>query len=228
MLSCFRPVEPDTGEIRIYYENPMGCDEVSGVIQLKASVRGDGAPVPDAMQYRIWTDNESAAYIFTGYPPDYKARFDSTTIRDGFVFYNALPLDAEGATIDIKAAPYNAKGIIPTFKGFMIRNREMDLSRPLIVMGAPLEPDTGALDMSSLDEQLLDHLIFGASLMTHLRSLGFIPGFCFEDQTTVVLDPINPSTRSEDIPQNPVDLTAQPVSGLVSWNPGNLCATSTL
>lgn len=202
----------------------MGCDEVSGVMQLKASVRGDGAPVPAAMQYRIWTDNESAALRFTGYPPDYKARFDSTSMRDGFVFYHAVPLDAEGNAIDIKAAPYNAKGIIPTFKGFMIRNRKIDLSKPLIVMGAPIEPDTGDLDENSLEEQLSAHLTFGASLMTHLQSLGFIPGLCFEDQTTVVLDPLNPSTHSENIPQNPVDLTAQPVGGLVSWNPGTPCS----
>jgi hypothetical protein len=176
------------------------------------------------MQYRLWTDNESAALRFTGYPPDYKARFDSTSVRDGFVFYHALPLDAHGNPIDIKAQPYNAKGIIPTFKGFMIRNREIDLSRPLIVMGAPIEPDTGELAVNSLEEQLTDHLTFGASLMTHLQSLGFIPGLCFEDQTTVVLDPLNPSTSSEDIPQNPVDLTARAVTGLISWNPGTLCS----
>ncbi len=202
-ISCSRPVDPDKGAIRIYYENPMGCDEVSGVIQLKASVRGDDAPVPAAMQYRIWTDNESAAFSFTGYPPDYKAEFDSTSIRDGYAFYNAVPLDAEGNPIDIKAAPYNAKGIIPPFKGFMIRNREIDLTKPLIVMGAPLEPDTGELDDNSLSEQLAAHLTFGASLMTHLNSLGFIPDLCQEDQTTVVLDPRNPSVTSGDTPAKP-------------------------
>lgn len=225
IFSCSASFDPEK-EIRIYYESPMGCDEVSGVIKLKASVRGDGAPVPAAMQYRIWTEDESAASIYKGYPPDYEAEFDSASLRDGFARYNAVPLDASGKAIDIKAFPYNAKGRIPLFKGLMIRNKQIDLSRPLIVMGAPLEPDTGKLDASRLNEQLTAHLIFSASLMTHLQGLGFIPDFCSGDRTTVVLDPLNLSTLMRDTPENPVDLTAQPVDGFVKWSPGNLCFTS--
>ncbi|MEI6126207.1 MAG: hypothetical protein WCQ99_06590 [Pseudomonadota bacterium] len=225
ILSCTSPFDPEK-EIRIYYESPRGCDEVSGLIQLKASVRGDGAPVPAAMKYSIWTSEASDALIYKGYPPDYSAEFDSTAIRDGFARYSAVPLDESGKAINIKGFPYNAKGILPSFKGFMIRNKQFDLSRPLIVMGAPIEPDTGALEADRLSEQLMSHLIFSASLMTHLQSYGFIPTFCAEDQTTVVLDPFNLSTRVQDAPQNPVDLMAQPVDSFIRWNPGNLCFTS--
>ena len=35
--------------IRIEYEKPRGCDEISGTIQIKATVQGTGAPIPASM-----------------------------------------------------------------------------------------------------------------------------------------------------------------------------------
>jgi len=225
IISCSGTFDPEK-EIRIFYENPKGCDEVSGTVLLKASVTGEGAPVPAAMEYTIWTDDEMDALVFTGLAPDYTASFDTTAIRDGFVYYHAVPLDAKGNPIDIKKRPYDARGIIPSFKGFMIRNNQIDMTRPLIVMGAPVEPDTGNLDEDLLDGQLEEHLTFSASLMTHLESLGFIPSFCFEDRTTVVIDPENLSTAAGDVPVHPIDLTGAPVDSFVLWSPGTLCFTS--
>ena len=215
-----------TTAIRIVYESPMGCDEVSGTVFLKATIKGDGAPSPAAMRYRLWTDDNETVFTATGYPPDFRASFDSTMFRDGFVHYRAVPLDDNGTIINIKAAPYNAPGTIPAYKGLMVRNGQLDMTRSAVFMGAPLEPDTGLLDAAGLEEQLMGHLTFGASLMTHLRSFGFIPKSCFADQTTVVIDPAALSVASGDVPQNPVDLLARPVAGPVSWNQGAGCSTS--
>ncbi len=225
-ISCSpQPFDPDK-EIRIFYEYPMGCDEVSGVITLKASVTGENAPVPAQIQYEIRESLDSEPVIFKGYAPDYEVLFDSTSVRDGFVYYRAVPMDEHENPIDIKAFPCNAKGIIPSFKGFMVNNGQISLTQPLVIMGAPLEPELGEIDENNFEEKLSDSLIFGASLMTHLQSLGFIPEFCFEDHTTVVIDPFNPSTGIMDFPKNPFDLMGQSVGEYVRWNPGNLCNPS--
>ena len=52
--ACYREFNPENA-LRIEYENPLGCDEVSGTITLKALVKGDGAPVPAAMRYELRT-----------------------------------------------------------------------------------------------------------------------------------------------------------------------------
>jgi hypothetical protein len=105
----------------------------------------------------------------------------------------------------------------------MINNGGIDMTAPLIVIGAPIEPDTGALDPDLLPQQLEAHLVFAASLMTHLAGLQFIPAFCLDDATTVVLDPARLATDRSRPPLQPVDLLGRPVTGAVRWNPGTLC-----
>jgi hypothetical protein len=232
-VSCLGAQVPLIGEafdpekaIRIVYEHPHGCDEVSGTINLKASVQGLGAPVPASMRYELRTSREGEPVVYTGSAPTYEAPFDSTTLRDGLVFFTAIPLDEEGQEINLKAAPYSAPGIIPPFRGFMINNNTLDLSKPLVILGSAIDPYVGELTGTWTAEQLTAHLIFSFNLMSHLRSLGFIPEMCFSDERTIVLDPSNPLADPTTPPSKALDLMGEEVAGTPTWNEGTACLST--
>jgi len=207
--------------IRIVYETPHGCDEVSGTITLKASVQGEGAPTPAAMRYELRTSRDGEPLVFTGNSPTYEVSFDTTQIRDGFIFYTVIPLDESGDEIDIKASPYSAPGIIPPFRGFMVNNHNHDLSKPLIVLGSVLEFDLGELTGTWTAEQLKLPLFLALNFMTHLRELRFLPDSLFVDKTTIVLDPSNPLAGADNPPSDPVDMMGDPVEGTPIWHEGD-------
>ena len=207
--------------IRIEYESPRGCAEVSGTITIKATVQGDGAPVPASMKYELRTSPHGAPVVITGTPPAYEAAFDTTSVRNGFVALTAIPLDTNGAAINISAPPYSAPGIIPPYRGFMVNNG-LDVTRPLIVIGAPLHPWPGPF-AGWTPEELQGNLMFATNLSAHLSVLGFIPEFCFTDATTIVLDPADPLN---DTPSGIVDLMGESVAGTPLANPGAGCLST--
>jgi len=207
--------------IRIVYETPHGCDEISGTITLKASVQGEGAPTPAAMRYELRTSQDGAPLVFTSNSPTYEVSFDTTQIRDGLVFYTVIPLDGNGDEIDIKASPYFAPGIIPPFRNFMVNNHNHDLSKPLIVLGSVLEFDLGELTGTWTAEQLKPQLFLALNFMSHLRELGFFPDSLFIDTKTIVLDPSDPLAYPDNPPSDPVDMMGDPVEGTPIWHEGD-------
>ncbi|MCX8045153.1 MAG: hypothetical protein N3B18_13625 [Desulfobacterota bacterium] len=219
---CTQSFDPETA-IRIAYESPMGCDEISGTVILKASVKGDGAPVAAAMRYELRMADNDDPLVIMGYPPSYEVSFDTTTIRDGFVSYRAVPIDGAGNEINIQSLHYNPYGIVPKFRGLMINNGELDLSRPLIVFGAETEPYSGELTGTWTVEQIIPHLIFATNLMEHLREVGNIPEMCFSDETTLVMDPSQPLAKGSVASDGLVDMMGEPVTGVPRWNKGTIC-----
>jgi|GEM_PF-822718 len=207
--------------IRIEYESPRGCDEVSGTIKIRASLQGVGAPTPAAMKYELRTDPQGTPTVLTGTPPAYEASFDTTTVRDGFVALTAIPVDGNGDKINISRPPYSAPGIIPPYRGFLVNNG-LDVSRPLIVIGSPLHPWPGPFAGWTPDE-LKGNLTFALNLAEHLGGLGFLPELCFTDATTLVLDPSDPLHEN---PTTVVDLMGESVAGTPLANPGTACLTS--
>ncbi len=207
--------------IRIEYESPRGCDEVSGTIKIRASLQGVGAPTPAAMKYELRTDPQGTPTVLTGTPPAYEASFDTTTVRDGFVALTAIPLDENGNKINISGPPYGAPGIIPPYRGFLVNNG-LDVSRPLIVIGSPLQPYPGPF-AGWTPEELKGNLTFALNLAEHLGGLGFLPEFCFTDTTTLVLDPADPLNEN---PTAVVDLLGERVAGTPLANPGTACLTT--
>jgi len=222
VCSCASEFDPDKA-IRIVYENPQGCDEIAGTITLKASVQGEGAPVPAAMRYELRTHADGEPITVTGEAPSYEAAFDTTALRDGFVYLTALPLDEDGRVLDLKAYPYSAPGFIPPYRGCMVNNGSIDIAKPLILMGSAIEPWVGELSGTWTAEQLQSHLIFAASLMTHLEHLGFLPEFCFNDLRTIVMDPADPQAGFITPGTELVDVRGQAGAGTPLWNPGTLC-----
>ena len=200
--------------IRIEYEKPRGCDEVSGAIQIKATVQGTGAPIPASMKYelRISPDDEPIKTL-SGVPPTYEVSFDTTEVRNGFIALTAIPLDEQGSKIVIRGP-----AIIPPYRGFMVNNG-IDVSRPLIVIGAPLQPYPGPFRGWTAAE-LKGNLTLALNLTDHLRRLGFIPANCFTDTRTVVLDPDDPLSEN---PGAVVDLMGESVAGTPVANPGTGC-----
>jgi len=220
--ACYREFDPENA-LRIEYENPLGCDEVSGIITLKASVKGDGAPLPAAMRYELRTREDGEPVVVTGNAPAYAADFDTTTIRDGLVYYKAVPLDSSGNEIDIQSLRYRAQVRPPEYRGIMINNRTIDLSKPLIVFGAETEPYVGDLTGTWTADQLMPHLTFAATLMEHLRELSYIPEMCFADNTTIVMDSSDPLAEGVLVSDNLVDMLGEPVTGVPHWNNGTAC-----
>ena len=220
--ACYREFNPENA-LRIEYENPLGCDEVSGTITLKALVKGDGAPVPAAMRYELRTTEDGEPVVVTGKAPAYEADFDTTTMRDGLVYYKAVPLDSSGNEIDIQSLRYRAQVRPPEYRGIMINNRTIDLSKPLIVFGAETEPYVGDLPGTWTADQLLPHLTFAVTLMEHLRELGYVPEMCFADNTTIVMDPSDPLAEGVLSSNNLVDMLGDPVAGFPHWNSGTIC-----
>ena len=217
LCGAFNPAKA----IRIEYENPRGCDEVSGAIQIKATVQGDGAPTPALMKYELRTSPHGDPIVLTGAPPTYEASFDTTTVRNGFIALTAIPLDENGNKINISAAPYSAPGIIPPYRGFMVNNG-LDVSKPLIVIGSPLHPYPGPF-AGWTPEELKGNLTFAYNLAGHLGGLGFLPKICFTDAKTLVLDPFDPLNEN---PTTVVDLMGESVTGTPLGNPGTVCLTS--
>jgi hypothetical protein len=207
--------------IRIEYESPRGCDEVSGTITIKATVQGSGAPAPASMKYELRTTPHGTPTVLTGAPPSYEARFDTTTVRNGFIALTAIPLDENGNKINISGPPYGAPGIIPPYRGFLVNNG-LDVSRPLIVIGSPLHPYPGPF-AGWTPEELKGNLTFALNLAEHLGGLGFLPEVCFTDATTLVLDPADPLNEN---PVTLVDLLGESVAGTPLANPGTACLTS--
>ena len=207
--------------IRIEYESPRGCDEVSGTIKIRASLQGVGAPTPAAMKYELRTDPQGTPTVLMGTPPAYEASFDTTAVRDGFVALTAIPVDENGNKININKPPYNAPGFIPPYRGLLVNN-SLDLSKPLIIIGSPLQPYPGPF-AGWTDEELKGNLMFAFNLAGHLRGLGFLPEFCFTDATTLVLDPSDPLNEN---PATVVDLMGESVAGTPLANPGTACLTS--
>jgi len=222
LSACIKEYDPDTA-IRIEYETPRGCDEVSGIITLKASLKGDGAPVPAAVRYELRTAEEAEPVVVLGNAPSYEATFDTTSFRDGLVYYRAVPIDAAGNDINIQSLRYNPTAIIPKFRGIMVNNGGIDLTRPLIVFGAETEPYSGDLTGLWSAEQIQPHLTFAATLMEHLREVGNIPDLCFSDDTTIVMDPADPLAEHVLISDNLVDMLGEPVIGVPHWNKGTIC-----
>lgn len=220
--ACSQGFNPETA-IRIAYESPMGCDEISGTVTLKAAVKGDGAPAAAAMRYELRTAEDGEPIVLRGYPPSYKVSFDTTSIRDGFVYYKAVPEDSSGKEINIQSLRYNPSGIIPKFRGMMINNGGLDLSQPLIVFGAETEPYSGELTGTWTAEQLMPHLVFAATLMEHLREVGNVPDMCFSDETTLVMNPADPLAEQAPAPGSMVDMMGEAVTGVPRWNRGTLC-----
>jgi hypothetical protein len=203
--------------IRIEYENPRGCDEVSGTIQIKATVQGVAAPVAARMKYELrLSPDEAPTQVLYGDPPAYEAPFDTTTVRNGFVALRAIPLDVNGSEIAVRGP-----GIIPPYRGFMVNNG-INVSRPLIVIGAPLQPYPGPF-RGWTAEELKGNLTLALNLTDHLRRLGFIPANCFTDTRAVVLDPDDPLSEN---PSAVVDLMGESVAGTPVANPGTLCLSS--
>lgn len=201
--------------VRLVYENPKGCDEVSGIITLKASVQGDLAPVPETMTYELRTERDGSPITLIGSPPDYEVTFDTTTVRDGMVFYTAVPSFAS------EPSPALA-GIVPRFRGIMVNNQQLDLTRPLIVIGSPLQPYDGPFDGWDAQE-LKNNLMFAYNLDVHLQEAGIpIPADCFEDNTITALEPSNPLEAS---PTTFVDLVGETVTGTPVFNEVSLCFT---
>jgi hypothetical protein len=210
LCGAFNPAEA----IRIEYEKPRGCDEVSGTIEIKAAVLGTGAPVPASMKYELRTSPDDAPVaVLSGPPPGYEVSFDTTTVRNGFVALTAIPLDDKGSTIAVRGP-----GIIPPYRGFMVNNG-IDVSRPLIVIGAPLNPYPGPF-AGWTAEELKGNLTLALNLTDHLRRLGFIPASCFTDTMAVVVDPDDPLNEN---PGAVVDLMGESVAGTPVLNPGTLC-----
>lgn len=220
--ACSKEFDPATA-IHIAYESPMGCDEISGTVTLKASVRGDGAPVPAAMRYEMRTCQDCEPLVLMGYPPTFEAEFDTTGIRDGFVYYRAVPLDAPGNEINLQALRYTPFAMVPKFRGIMINNGTMDLSRPLIVFGAETEPYSGELTGTWTADQIVPHLTFAANLMEHLREVGNIPELCFSDDTTLVMDPADPLAENLLVSDALVDMLGESVSSMARHNRGTVC-----
>jgi hypothetical protein len=200
--------------IRIEYESPRGCDEVSGTIQIKATVQGTGAPIPASMQYelRISPDDDPVA-VLSGNSPGYDVSFDTTTVRNGFIALTAIPLDEQGRKIAIRGP-----AIIPPYRGFMVNNG-IDVSRPLIVIGSPLNPYPGPFEGWTAGE-LQGNLTLALNLTDHLRRLGFIPANCFTDTRAVVVDPDDPLNEN---PSAVVDFMGESVAGTPAANPGTVC-----
>jgi hypothetical protein len=204
--------------LRIVYETPKGCDEVSGTTTLKASVQGPGAPTPVAMRYELRTEKEGVPIVLTGNAPTYEVSFDTTQVRDGFIWYKTIPLDEMGDPIDIKAPPYNAPGIIPAYVGIVVNNN-LDLSKPLVIIGSPIQPYPGPF-VGWTPEELKSALTYGLNLANHLAEAGYYPGVCLGDNTTMVLDPSDPLA---DPVSDFVDTMGEPVAGTPQYNPGTPC-----
>ncbi len=200
--------------IRIEYEKPRGCDEISGTIQIKATVQGTGAPIPASMKYelRISADDEPIKTL-SGLPPTYEVSFDTTEVRNGFLALTAIPLDQNGSEIAVRGP-----AIIPPYRGFMVNNG-IDVSRPLIVIGAPLNPYPGPFEGWTAGE-LQGNLTLALNLTDHLRRLGFIPANCFTDTRAVVVDPDDPLNEN---PSAVVDFMGESVAGTPAANPGTAC-----
>jgi hypothetical protein len=200
--------------IRIEYESPRGCDEASGTIQIKASVQGIGAPAAARMKYELrLSPGDAPIQVLYGDPPSYEVPFDTTTVRNGFVALTAIPLDAKGSTIAVRGP-----AIIPPYRGFMVNNG-IDVSRPLIVIGAPLQPYPGPFTGWTAGE-LMGNLTLALNLTDHLHRLGFIPANCFTDTRAVVVDPDDPLNQN---PSAVVDLMGESVPGTPVANPGTMC-----
>jgi hypothetical protein len=170
------------------------------------------------MRYEIRTEKNGTPIVLTGNAPDYEASFDTTSVRDGLIYHKVYPLDANGNVIDIKAAPYNAPGRDYPFHGVMVNNH-LDVSKPLIMIGAPLLPASEPFQGWTANA-LKDNLIFSYNLMEHLRARGSIPEFCFTDATTVTIDPSNPLS---DSPSMLADLMGDTLTGTTNYNPGDAC-----
>jgi hypothetical protein len=175
------------------------------------------------MRYELRTRQDGEPVVLTGAAPEYAADFDSTTIRDGLVYYRAFPVDGHGNEIDIQSPQYGAVFSPPPFRGLMVNNRTLDMSKPLIVFGAETEPYSGELDGPWTPEQLLPHLTFAATLMDHLQAVGYVPGMCFGDYRTIVIDPADPLAQDVRAVDNPVDMLGEPAAGVPRWNSGTLC-----
>ncbi len=217
--ACSGDYDPEK-EVRIEYEVPLGCNEVSGIITFKASIKGDGAPVAAAVRYELRTDEEGEPIVLIGNAPDYEAEFDTSNIRDGHVYYRAVPLDSNGNKINFQFLSLYSP---PAYRGLMVNNGTLDLSKPLIVFGAETEPYSGELTGIWTKEQLQPHMIFAATLMEHLKEAGYIPEMCFGDHTTIVIDPSNPLAEGTLVSDNLVDMLGEPVTGTPVRNNGTLC-----
>ena len=190
-------------------------------LPIKATVQGIGAPTPASMKYELRTTPHGTPTVLTGAPPTYEASFDTTTVRNGFIALTAIPLDENGNKINISGPPYGAPGIIPPYRGFLVNNG-LDVSRPLIVIGSPLQPYPGPF-AGWTPEELKGNLTFALNLAEHLGGLGFLPEFCFTDTTTLVLDPADPLNEN---PTAVVDLLGERVAGTPLANPGTACLTT--
>lgn len=193
--------------IHLVYENPKGCDEVSGIVTFSASVQGDGAPVPLTMTYQLRTERKGTviAELIGTIPPSYEATFDTTSLRDGMIFYTAVPSFASDNSATLA-------GIVPPFRGIMVNNQGYDetdlrlnLTKPLIIIGSPLQPYNGPFDGWDARE-LKNNLMFAYNLDQHLKIAGIPVGPCMIDQTATVLNPLNPLETDPDTSAILVDL----------------------
>ncbi|MEI6125763.1 MAG: hypothetical protein WCQ99_04330 [Pseudomonadota bacterium] len=211
MNPCFA-FDPLTAK-RLVYENPKGCDEVSGTVTFRASVKGTGAPIPETMKYEIRTEKNGTPVTLIGNKPSYEVAFDTTTVRDGMVFYTAVPSFASDNSATLA-------GILPRFRGIMVNNHQLDLTRPLIIIGSPMQPYSGPFDGWD-SQELKNMLMFAYNLDAHLQDEGIpIPKSCFEDTTATVLNPSNPL---ESTPTTFFDLEGDSISGTPFFNAASAC-----